>query len=159
MFRQLALLVLVLATGTAFQVQAPALHSRIQLSSSTARQVLLSEEETQSIIQSAQECAAGECSIDDVSDLISELREQEKILSARLESVMNMISDLQYINEKEERQTDEVRAFVSDMLRVFSLTRGSETQSLATGFSGDISKGTKTAYDSLNPKPWKPKGN
>ena len=122
--------------------------------SSTVQRVLLSESETESILQSAQECAEGECSLDDVSQLVSELREQEKVLSARMEAIINMVADLQRINEKPERQTDEVRSFVSDMLRVFS---HDESQHFATGFSGDIPKNTKTAYDSLNPKPWKPK--
>jgi hypothetical protein len=122
--------------------------------SPTALLVLLSDAETESILQSAHECAEGECSIDDVSDLLLELREQEQILSTRLEAVMNMISDLQHINEKEERQTDEVRSFVTDMLRVFS--HGGE-QHLVSGYSGEVTKGTRTAYDSLNPKPWKPK--
>jgi hypothetical protein len=33
---------------------------------------------------------------------------------------MNMVAHLQHVNEKESRKTDEVRAFVKDMLRVFS---------------------------------------
>ena len=46
--------------------------------------------------------------------------EQEALLEQRLSKVMNMIAHLQHVNEKEERQTDEVRAFVKDMLRVFA---------------------------------------
>lgn len=50
-----------------------------------------------------------------------------------MEKIMNMISHLQHIDEKEERQTDEVRAFVRDMFRVFD--HGGH--SLPIGFLGD----------------------
>jgi hypothetical protein len=86
----------------------------------TARYVILSEEETQGILKSAEECAESECSIDDVASLIEELKIQEGILSERLVKIMNMIAHLQHVNEKKERKTDEVRQFVKDMLRVFS---------------------------------------
>lgn len=86
----------------------------------TARYVILSDEETQGILKSAEECAASECSVDDVASLIEELKIQEGILSERLVKIMNMIAHLQHVNEKKERKTDEVRQFVKDMLRVFS---------------------------------------
>ena len=111
----------------------------------------MSDEETASILTSAHECAEGECSIDDVQELVHELKEQEKNLTERLDEIMNMIAHLQHINEKEERKTDEVRAFVKDMLRVFDSGKG-----FPTGFSGDIGKGPMTAYDALPPKKWKP---
>lgn len=85
----------------------------------TVRQVLLSDEETQAILQSGSDCVDSECSIDDVSMLIGELKEQEKLLGKRLDQVMNMVAHLQHVNEKEERETDEVRSFVKDLLRVF----------------------------------------
>jgi hypothetical protein len=86
----------------------------------TARFVILTDEETQAILKSAKECAESECSVDDVSSLIEELNIQEGILSERLVKIMNMIAQLQHVNEKKERKTDEVRQFVRDMLRVFS---------------------------------------
>ena len=89
--------------------------------------------------------------MDDVSELIYELKEQEEELAKRLEGIMNMISHLQHINEKEERKTNEVRAFVRDMLRVFDTDKG-----YPIGFSGEIGEGPKTAYEALPPKPWKP---
>lgn len=128
---------------------------RLQVAfSTTARSVLLSDDETQAILRSAGDCAEGECSIDDVSELIFELKEQEKLLEDRLEKVMNMIAHLQHVNEKEERQTDEVRAFVRDMLRVFNHEKPGFN---ALGFTGYVGKGSKTAYDVLPPKKWKPK--
>lgn len=121
--------------------------------STTARHVILSEQEIESILKSASECAEGECSVSDVSELVFELREQEKLLEERLETIMNMISHLQHINEKHEEKRDEVKAFVKDMLRVFA--HDSPGFSPA-GFSGDIGKGSTTAYDALPPKKWKP---
>lgn len=120
--------------------------------SSTTCNVLLSEEETNSIMQSAHDCAEGECSIDDVSELIFELKEQKKEMSARLEEIMNMVSHLQHLNEKEKRKTDDVRAYVKDLLRVFDNSKGGYT----SGFSGDIGDGPTDAYKALDPKPWKP---
>jgi hypothetical protein len=118
------------------------------------RHVILSDAETEKILQSAGDCAEGECSVDDVSELIYELKQQEKEMQQRLEKIMNMISHLQHINEKEERQTDEVRAFVKDMLRVFSFKAPAV---VPQGYSGDVGKGSTTAYDALPPKKWKPK--
>lgn len=79
----------------------------------------MSEAETEQVLKHATDCVDGECSIDEVSDLLAVLHETEKELEDRLQKVMNMVSHLQHINEKEERKTDEVRAFVSDLLRVF----------------------------------------
>ena len=113
----------------------------------------MSDQETDKILQSAADCAEGECSLDDVSELIFELKEQETVMQERLEKIMNMIAHLQHINAKEERKTDEVRAFVKDMLRVFS---SEKPMIFPTGFSGDVGDGPTTAYDALPPKKWKP---
>lgn len=88
--------------------------------STTARRIIMTDEETETILKSASDCVEGECSIDEVSELLSVLKDTEKELEARMEKIMNMIAHLQHINKKEERKTDEVRAFVQDMLRVFS---------------------------------------
>jgi molecular chaperone GrpE (heat shock protein) len=80
----------------------------------------MSDEETSAILNTAEGCVDGECSLDEVQNLISELKGTEKELSARLVKIKNIIENLQHINEKEERKTDEVRSFVKDMLRVFS---------------------------------------
>jgi hypothetical protein len=112
----------------------------------------MSDEETEKILQSAADCAEGECSLDDVSELIGELKEQQAVLSKRLEKIMNIISHLQHVNEKEERKTDEVRAFVRDMLRVFS---SDKPVFFPSGFAGEVGDGPTTAYDALPPKKWK----
>jgi hypothetical protein len=121
--------------------------------STTARYIILSDEETESILQSASDCAEGECSIDDVSELLYELKAQEKEMQNRLDKIMNMISHLQHINAKEERKTDEVRSFVKDMLRVFS---SDKPIVFPTGYAGDVGGGPTTAYDALPPKKWVP---
>lgn len=123
--------------------------------STTARPVLLSEEEAQSIMSQAEECTLGECSVDDVADLIAELKEQQHLMEARLDSVMNTIAHLQHINQEHahnEKKRDEVRALVKDLLRVFSTDKAAFPIS---GFSGDIPKKTLTAYDALSPKKFK----
>lgn len=89
-------------------------------STPTALHLIMSEEETETVLNHAQECLDAECPIDEVDDLVNVLKTTESELQGRLEQVMNMISTLQHLNEKEERKTDEVRAFVSDMLRVFN---------------------------------------
>jgi hypothetical protein len=85
-----------------------------------ARPVLLSDEETQSILQHGFDCVDSECSVDDVEELITNLKAQQNILNERLVKVMNMVAHLQEVNQKEERKTDEVRSFVQDLLRVFN---------------------------------------
>ena len=48
------------------------------------------------------------------------LKDQQKVLSTRLETIMNVVAHLQNANELEGRKTDDVRAIVKDMLRVFT---------------------------------------
>jgi hypothetical protein len=119
--------------------------------STTAVRVIMTEEETATILKKSEECIASECSLDEVDDLLAILKDTEMDLEDRLNKIKNMISHLKHINEKEERQTDEVRAFVKDMLRVFNTDK---PLIFPTGFSGDVGKGAQTAYDVLPPKKW-----
>lgn len=121
--------------------------------SSTALHIILTDEETDAILQSASDCAQGECSIDDVSELVYELKEQEKVLKDRLEKISIMVRDLEHLNEHPERKTDDVRNFLRDMLRVFN---NEAPKVNPTGYSGDVGKGSLTAWDALPPKKWKP---
>ena len=86
----------------------------------SALHLIMSDEETETVLNHARECLDAECPVDEVEDLVNVLKSTEAELQDRLEQVMNMISTLQHLNEKKERKTDEVRAFVSDMLRVFN---------------------------------------
>jgi predicted nuclease with TOPRIM domain len=116
----------------------------------------LSDEETEQILKSAGDCAESECSIDDVSDLIMELKDQQSQMENRLVKIMNMVAHLQHVNEKEEgeRSPDEVKGFIRDLLRVFVHEEPKAYK--AMGYTGDVGKGTSTAYDALPPKKWKP---
>ena len=120
--------------------------------SSTAQNVLLSQEETDTIIAKADACIDSECAIDEVDNLVKELKEQEIILNNRLVDVMNMVAHLQKVNTHG-RDRNEVREFVKDLLRVFS---HEDTKHYAAGFSGDIGKGPTTAFDVLDPPKYKP---
>ncbi len=80
----------------------------------------MSDSEQEQVLKHASDCAEGECSVDEISELLSVLKDTEKELEDRLEKIMNMVSHLQHLNEKEERKKDEVRAFVKDLLRVFA---------------------------------------
>jgi hypothetical protein len=139
-------------TTAAFSPMKPVLFRQASTSTTTtARNVIMTEEETMNILKKSEECIASECSIDEVDDLLSTLKGTEKELEDRLTKIINMIGHLQHINEKDGREKDEVRQFVKDMLRVFS----HEETGFAMGFSGDIGDGPTTAYDALPPKPWK----
>ena len=80
----------------------------------------MSDEDTEQVMQTASDCLEGECSLDEVSELLSVLKDAEKDLEGRLDKIMNMVSQLQHLNEKDARETNEVRAFVKDLLRVFN---------------------------------------
>ena len=114
---RLAFLSLLAAGSNAFMVS-PNFHVRTQ--TTTARNLIMTEDEITAILDKAHGCVESECAVDDVDDLIAELKGQQKVLSERLEKIMNVVSHLQHANTKEERKTDDVRAIVKDMLRVFT---------------------------------------
>ena len=110
----------------------------------------------------ATECAEGECSLDEVTELISILQMQQKELYKRVDEVRSMVKQLEDLNVKEGRKADEIRETVRALFRVFQLgdsASGNDYPSLSkpTGYSGDVGDGPKTAYDALPPKPYKPK--
>lgn len=120
----------------------------------------MTPEETERILSQATDCAEGECSVDEVGDLISVLKEQQKDLYERVEQVRNMIKSLEIVNQKDKRKVDEVRETVRAIYRVFQLgdkASGNDYPKLQrpTGWSGDVGKGPKTAYDALPPKKYK----
>jgi predicted nuclease with TOPRIM domain len=80
----------------------------------------MSDAETAAILEKAEGCMGEECSIDEVDELLVMLKKTQSDLEERLEKIMNLVGDLQHLNQKGERETDEVRAFVKDMLSVFS---------------------------------------
>ncbi|KAL7536033.1 hypothetical protein ACHAXR_008565 [Thalassiosira sp. AJA248-18] len=136
-----------LAVGSNAFMTAPVCPARTQ----TACNLIMTEDEITAILSKAHGCVESECAVNDVDDLITELKEQQTVLNTRLETIMNVVAHLQAANAQEKRKTDDVRAIVNDMLRVFTTSDGK----FAMGFSGDIGDGPTTAYDALPPKPWK----
>ena len=113
----------------------------------------MSDGETEAILRTIQDCSEhSQCDVDDVSSLLYELKQQEKELQARLETLDKVILQLKELNNGQEDR-DAVRAFVRDMLRVFN--QGGPAFP-ASGFTGEIGDGPMTAYDALPPKKWKP---
>lgn len=117
-------------------------------------------EEVEKLLSQASDCAEGECSLDEVGDLIDILKEQQRELYQRVEKVREMISTLEKVNEADERKVDEVRETVKAIFRVFQMgakASGNDYPSLTrpSGWSGEVGDGPKTAYDALPPKKWK----
>ena len=123
--------------------------------SNTPLALIMSDEETEAILRTIEDCSEHtQCGVDDVSSLLYELKQQEKEMTARLDTIAQVIQQLKELNETTGSENrDEVRAFVRDMLRVFHLGGPAFP---ASGFTGDIGDGPMTAYDALPPKKWKP---
>lgn len=81
----------------------------------------MSATEVEAIIQEAESCAGGECAVDEVDSLITNLQEQQSLLSKRIEEMDGLIKDLEHINGKDNRPVDEVRETVRAIFRVFAL--------------------------------------
>lgn len=122
---------------------------------------LMSTAEIESIVLAAETCAEGECALDEVEGLISNLQDQQSLLSKRIEEIGGLVKDLEHVNGQDDRPVDEVRETVRAIFRIFALgdkASGNDYPSLSKpmGYSGETSGGGKTAYDVLPPKPIKP---
>jgi hypothetical protein len=121
----------------------------------------MSQKETEDIMNKAEDCVAGECSLDQIDDLIAVLKGQQKELYERVKEVQEMVKTLESINSKTEgRSVDEIRETVRAIFRVFQMgdkASGNDYPSLSkpTGWSGEVGSGPTTAYDALPPKPMK----
>ena len=120
----------------------------------------MSQDETDTILNKASDCAEGECTLDEVDELVAILKNQQRELNARVEQINGMIKTLDKVNSSDGRQVDEVRETVRAIFRVFQLgdkASGNDYPALSkpTGWSGEIGDGPKTAYDALPPKPFK----
>ena len=119
----------------------------------------MAQDEVDSLLSKAAGCAEGECSIDEVSELLSILKAQQKELYSRVQRVKDAVDVLEHVNEKDDRKVDEVRETVRALFRVFQLgakASGNNYPALSkpTGWSGEIGDGPTTAYDALPPKKW-----
>lgn len=120
---------------------------------------LMTPGETNKVMTQANDCYEGECSLDEVEDLIQLLKGQQKELYDRVEQVRGMVKTLEASNAQSDRKTDEIRDTVRALFRVFQLgdsASGNDYPSLSkpTGWSGEVGDGPTTAYDSLPPKKW-----
>ena len=117
----------------------------------------MSHGETDIVLETAANCVEGECSLDEIDGLIELLKDQQKEASLRLDDIRDMIKSLETVNDSDERSVDEIRETVRAIFRVFQLgdkASGNDYPSLSkpTGWSGEVGKGPKTAYDALPPK-------
>lgn len=119
----------------------------------------MSAEEIETLITSAVDCSEGECSVDEVGDLVELLQAQQKDLSDRIHKINGMIKNLEDMNTKD-KDRDEVRETVRAIMRVFAKSDGHKASGTAkinpTGYSGDVGNGPTDAYKALKPKPYKP---
>ena len=82
---------------------------------------LMTAAEIDAIINEAESCAHGECAVDEVESLISNLQDQQSLLSKRIEEIDGLVKDLEHVNGKDDRPVDEVRETVRAIFRVFAL--------------------------------------
>lgn len=121
----------------------------------------MSQDETEKLVAHALDCSEGECSLEEVDQLIFMLQEQQHQLTERLDQVRSMVSSLEVLNADSKRENvDEIRETVRAIFRVFQLgdvASGNDYPSLSkpTGYSGEVGKGSQTAWDVLAPKKWK----
>jgi len=113
----------------------------------------MTQEETEAIMNKADSCAEGECSIDDVTELIAILKEQQKEIYDRLIDIKASVKSLEAVNEKDDRKVDEVRDTVRALFRVFQLgakASGNDYPALSKpmGWSGEVGDGPTTACKS-----------
>ena len=81
----------------------------------------MSATEIESILAEAESCAEGECALDEVEGLITNLLAQQSELSKRVEEVDGLIKELEQVNGKDERPVDEIQETVRAIFRVFAL--------------------------------------
>ena len=116
---------------------------------------VLTAAELEAVISKGRLCENGECSLEDTDDLISELKDQQHNLHERINEMNNMIKSLEILNNKDDRDTDEVRETVRAVFRLFDMGAKSSSKTQPMGYAGEVGSGPTDAYKALNPKPWK----
>eukprot|EP00550_Attheya_septentrionalis_P013061 CAMPEP_0198303028 /NCGR_PEP_ID=MMETSP1449-20131203/56675_1 /TAXON_ID=420275 /ORGANISM="Attheya septentrionalis, Strain CCMP2084" /LENGTH=161 /DNA_ID=CAMNT_0044005509 /DNA_START=549 /DNA_END=1034 /DNA_ORIENTATION=+ len=152
------ILSLAIASTNAF-APAPTFRSSVSMMHPTEIH-LMTVEEVDVIMKKATNCEKGECSLDEVENLIKELQSQQKMVYDRVDQITKLIDSLEHVNGQDAREVDEVRETVRAIFRVFQLgdkASGNDYPSLSKpmGYSGDVGDGPTTAYDALPPKPYK----
>ena len=94
----------------------------------------MTKEEINTILYKAHTCTTLECTTKDVDSLVPELKDQQKVLNARLENIMNVMAPLQYGSEQAEYKKENMWAIVKDMLCVFTSMDGKFAMGFAVKF-------------------------
>jgi len=121
---------------------------------------LMAAEDIDALVKHATDCAEGECSIDEVDDLVDTLKQQQKELHDQVDKIRVMIKSLEVTNQQGSR--DEVKETVRAIMRIFAVSdkaSGNDfpySGGMATGYSGEVGDGPTTAYDALKPKAYTP---
>jgi hypothetical protein len=120
----------------------------------------MTPDENEIVMSKATGCVEGNCSLDEVDDLVEVLKAQQKELFDRVEQIKKMVKSLETVNTQDDREVDEIRETVRAIFRVFQLgdkASGNDYPALSrpTGWSGEVGRGPTTAYDALPPKPYK----
>ena len=77
--------------------------------------------EIEAVITEAEKCAEGECALDEVEQLITNLQNQQSMLSKRIEEIDGLVTELEHVNGRDDRPVDEVRETVRAIFRIFAL--------------------------------------
>merc|ERR1712008_419576 len=81
---------------------------------------IMSQEETVQILKHANDCADGECSLDEVSELVAVLQSHQEELKTRVEQVKKITETLEKLSDRGGKP-DEIRETVRALFRVFQL--------------------------------------
>merc|ERR1711971_1517921 len=128
---------MLLTSAAAFGTISPhVLIRRASTASTTARGIVLTEEESAAVFNKSEECIESECSLEDVQDLLTTLKETVNILEDRNQKITDVIANLQ----TKEKEPGEYMKFVRDLCGFFP-----QSKITPSGFSGDIPKGKNTA--------------
>ena len=90
-------------------------------SSTTTRLNLMSSSDIDMILADANACIEGECALDDVSTLLSNLLAQQSLLSSRINEIDKLVASLESSNGMGDRPVDEMRETVRAIFRIFSV--------------------------------------
>jgi hypothetical protein len=94
--------------------------SPVAARSNTALNIMTAAE-LDAIIDEAESCANGECALDEVDNLVNNLLEQQKMLNKRIGEIDELVKELEHLNGRDNRPTDEVRDTVKAIFRIFAL--------------------------------------
>mmetsp|Transcript_7580 Transcript_7580/g.9342 ORF Transcript_7580/g.9342 Transcript_7580/m.9342 type:complete len:144 (+) Transcript_7580:56-487(+) len=96
-----------------FRTIAPVLSSSAKSRTALFSKHQLSEIDSMCLMNTAEYCAEGECSLDDVEALLNQLQDQADIFSERIVKIGGMLAELGVDNESEDRDVPALRKKIS----------------------------------------------